>query len=197
MEKLERGSKPLRAIDHLPGSPLKALEEVWKELDLHQFIHWEINIWFYMAMSNDCAIYVNDDGEMRAEFIALYADILPIIEASYCCYLQHRFYKKNGKDPDLQQLIAAFKDKLCYDYTCVYLSHSKMLDPEQVMVNFCIKYTIEFVRRELWDFLQSAESYSGPFRAKVSKYMFSENYLNLLTIVEASYCLASGQEDSD
>jgi hypothetical protein len=68
---------------------------------------------------------------------------------------------------------------------------------QRIMVNFWIKYPFEYARRELWDFLQAAESYSGSFRAQVSKFFFSDYYLKLLTMVEASYRLANEGRNMD
>jgi hypothetical protein len=190
-------SRRLRAIDHLPRSPLAALEDVWKEEDISHFIHGEITIWFYMALSNDTAIYVDDDGESRIQFIEFFADLLPIIEASYCYDQMSLYQTKHRAWPDAKQLTTAIREKTDGDYSCIYLTENEMIDPRQVMVNFCIKYPIDYARRELWDFLQAAESYSGPFRAQVSKYYFSDYYLKLLTIVEISYRFATQGRSSD
>jgi hypothetical protein len=190
-------SRRLRAIDHLPNSPLAALEDVWKEEDISHFIHGEITIWFYMAFSNDTAIYVDDDGESRIQFIEFFADPLPIIEAIYCYDQMSLYYTKHRAWPDVKQLTNAIREKTDGDYSCIYLTENEMIDPRQVMVNFCIKYPIDYGRRELWDFFQAAESYSGPFRAKVSKYFFLDYYLKLLTIVEISYRFATQGRSSD
>lgn len=197
MEQISKFSRRLRAIDHLPSSPLTALEEAWKEEDLHHFIHGEITIWFYMALSNDGAIYVDDDGESRAELVEFFADLLPIIEATYCYNQMSLYHTKHRNWPDVKQLTNAIKEDTDGDQSCTYLTDNEMIDPRQVMVNFCIKYPIEYARRELWDFLQGAESYTGPFRAQVSKFFFSEHYMKLLTMVEASYRLASQGRNAD
>jgi hypothetical protein len=197
MEQIAKFSRRLRAIDHLPVSPLRALEEVWKEEDLHHFIHSEITIWFYMALSNDGAIYVDDDGESRTELINFFADLLPLIEACYCTNRMSLYYSKHHVYPDAKQLTLTIREDSDDDKSCTYLDEDEMVDPRQVMVKFCIKYSIEYARRELWDFLQAAECYTGPFRSQVSKFFFSEYYLKLLTMVEASYCLARQGRNAD
>ena len=83
------------------------------------------------------------------------------------------------------------------DYSFIYLTKKEMLDPRPVMTAFCLKYPIVYARRELWDFFQAAESYSGPFRAHVSKYIFSEYYLKLLTLVEAAYAITRQVPDEE
>ena len=66
----------------------------------------------------------------------------------------------------------------------------EMLDPPQVMINFCLRYPIEYARRELWDFFGAASSYTGRFRKEVSTNYFAETYMKLLTIVESAYAIA-------
>jgi hypothetical protein len=197
MEKIPYFSKPERPIDHLPGSPLNTLAELWKEEDIRHLIHGELSVWFYMALSNDCVSYVNDDGESRATLIEFFADFLPVIEANYCRAMISSYYKKNNSWPDVAKLKAAINEHMHDDYSFIYIYEHEMLDPQQVMVNFCIRYPIDYVRRELWDFFVAASSYSGRFRKEVSSRFFSETYLKLLTIVESSYALAGCTSKED
>jgi hypothetical protein len=174
MEKIPYFSKPERPIDHLPGSPLKTLAELWKEESVRHLIHGELTIWLYMAVSNDCVPYVDDDGESRATLIEFYADLLPVIEANYIRHMMSSYYKKNNAWPDVKKLKAAINEHMHDDYSFIYVQEHEMLDPEHIMVKFCIRYPIDYARRELWDFFVAASSYSGRFRKEVSYYYFSE-----------------------
>ena len=157
-----------------------------------------MTIWFYMALSNDCAApYVDDDGEGRATFIEFFADLLPVIEANYCRAMMSSYYKKNNVWPDVKKLKAVINEHMQDDYSLIYVNEDEMLDPGRVMVNFCIRYPIDYVRRELWDFFEAASSYTGRFRKQVSVHYFSETYLKLLTIVESSYVLAGSSSTED
>ncbi len=100
MEKIKKFIKPDRPIDLLPGNPIMALQMVWKDESVYQIVHGEIANWFYMALSNECAIYVNDDMESRAQFIEFYADLLPVIEATHCYTLRSLYFEKNRVWPD-------------------------------------------------------------------------------------------------
>ena len=197
MEKIKKFKKPDRPIDLLPGTPISALQRVWKDESVYQIVHGEIANWFYMALSNECAIYVNDDMESRAQFIEFYADLLPVVEATHCYAIRSSYYEKNRVWPDIKQMTEAIHADVGFDYCYTYIYDTDMANPRQPMIKFCIKYPIEYARREIWDFFQGAESYKGPFRNHVSKYVFSDYYLRILTMVEASYALCVQDGDSE
>jgi hypothetical protein len=191
MEKIPYFTKSERPIDYLPDRPLNTLQGLWKEENIRQLIHGELTFWFYMALSNDCAApYVDDDGEGRATFIEFYSDLLPVIEASYCQAMLYSADKKSGASSDVKKLTALINEHMDDDYSFIYISEKEMLDPRQVMINFCLRYPIDYARRELWDFFEAASSYGGRFRKQVSVYHFSETYMKLLTIVESAYAIA-------
>ena len=189
MEKIKQFKKPDRPIDLLPGNPIAALKLVWKDESIEQLVHVEIANWFYMALSNECAVYVNDDMESRAQFIEFYADLLPVIEATHCYTLRSLYFETNRAWADYKQMTEAIHEDAGRDYFYTYIADTDITNPLQPMVKFCIKYPIEYSRRELWDFFQGVESYSGPFRSRVAKYVLSDYYMSVLTMVEASYAL--------
>jgi hypothetical protein len=192
----EKFTKPKRAIDHLPDDPFGALEKVWEHQDVALFLHDELRYWFYMALSHEGSTY-NDEIEVRETFIQFYADLLSLIEASFCWYVRQTYYQKNRISPDLTNMPGAIRDVLCHDYQCVYISEGDQIDPYHVFAKFCVKYPIKYVRQELWDFLDAVQFYSGPFRKVVSKHCFSEYYLQMLTMVEIAYVLLNGHRDPD
>ena len=195
MESVKKFIKPDRPIDLLPDNPISALQQVWKDESVYQIVHGEIANWFYMALSNECAVYVNDDMDSRAQFIEFYTDLLPLIEATHCFTLRSLYYEKNRVWPDLKQMVEAIYKDLGFDYCYTYIYDTDILNPRHPMIRFCIKYPIEYARREMWDFFQGAESYQGPIRCKVSTYVFSDYYLRVLTMVEASYALCNKMAD--
>jgi len=189
MGKIKQFKKPDRPIDLLPGNPITALREVWKDESVYQVVHGEITTWFYMALSNECAVYVNDEMESRGQFIEFFADLLPVIEATHCYTLRSLYFEKNRAWPDEKQMIEAIHEDTGADSFYTYISGTDLVDPGQSIVKFCFKYPIEYARRELWDFFEGAQSYQGPFRNQVSKFAFADYYLRILTMVEASYVL--------
>jgi len=197
MEKIRIFKKPDRPIDLLPDNPITALKEVWKDESVYQVVHGEIANWFYMALSNECAVYVNDEMESRAQFIEFYADLLPVVEATHCYTLRSLYFEKNRVWPDEKQVIAAIHEDSGSDYFYTYIGGTDLLDPGQPMLKFCYKYPFEYARRELWDFFEGVQSYQGPFRNLVSKFAFADYYLRILTMVEASYALCRQGPESD
>ena len=185
----EKSEKPKRAIDYLPDDPLEALEKIWEHEDVGNLLNGELRYWFYMALSHAGTVYNNDDGDcdVRATFIELYDELLPLIEASFCHSVRHLYYQKNSSYPDRKTMSAAIKERLCYDYNCNYITDSEKVCPEAVYTRFCTKFRLEYVRRELFDFLDAVEFYTGPFRKKVSKHCFFHYYTMMLTIVEIAY----------
>ena len=189
MEKIKKFKKPDRPIDLLPDNPLTALKLVWKDESIEDIVHSQIANWFYMALSNGCAVYVNDDMESRAQFIEFYSDLLPVIEATHCYNLRAIYIDRNSVWPNYEQIIAAIREDAGSEYFYTYIEDTEITNPLQPMIKFCIRYPIEYARRELWDFFQGVESYNGPFRNRVAKFAFSDYYMRFLTMVEASYAL--------
>jgi hypothetical protein len=187
MSTTENASKPKRAIDYLPADPFAALEKVWELEDVAHFLHGELAIWFYMALSHGGTIYNDEDTEIRAAFIRFYSDLLPLIEASFCHSVAWAYYRKNKTSPDLNTMPAAIKERLRHDYQCVYITDEEQVYPKAVYARFCVKYRIDYVRRELWDFLEAVQFYAGPFQKIVSESCFANYYLKMLTIVEIAY----------
>jgi hypothetical protein len=196
MEKIRTFKKPDRPIDMLPGNPILALKMVWKDESVQDIVHSQIANWFYMALSNECSIYANDNIKIRAQFIEFYADLLPIIEATHCYNVRSLFFDENQIWPDEKQMHEAIHGDLGCDYFYTYISDTDIYNPCHPMVKFCIKYPLDYVRRELWDFFQGVETYNGPFRKHVATF-FSDYYLRVLTMVEASYVLCSEMNKSD
>jgi hypothetical protein len=116
MEKIRKFKKSDRPIDLLPGNPITALEQVWKDESVYQVVHGEIANWFYMALSNECAVYVNDEMESRVQFIEFYSDLLPVIEATHCYNLRSLYFEKNRVWPDEKQVVEAVHEDGGSDY---------------------------------------------------------------------------------
>jgi len=197
MEKIKKIKKPDRPIDLLPASPITALKMVWKDESIEHLVLGEIANWFYIALSNESAVYVNDEMDSRAQFIEFYSDLLPMIEATHCYTLRSLFFEKNTTWADYNQMVEAIHEDAGDGYFYSHISDTEITNPMQPMVRFCIKYPIGYARRELWDFFQGVETYNGPVRYHVSRYVLSDYYLSVLTMVEASYALCNNMGESE
>lgn len=190
--------KPKMPIDYLPHDPYKAIGEVYENEDVSELIFGQLQYWFYMALSHGGTVYnTDDDCQIRASFIAFYSDLLPYIEATFCFDVRWEYFQKHHKDPDHKSLILAIHDRLKHEYSCMYLENAQMTNPRSVIAAFCLKYSIEYIRRELWDFAEAVSFYSGPFRAKISKHAILQYHMKLQTLVEAGYALLKRGGDSD
>jgi len=180
-------NKPKRPIDYLPDSPLEALEKAWEDVDVSQLLEGELRYWFYMALSHGSTVYRDADGDTRAPFIEFYDELLALIEASFCHSVQYLYYQQHKEYPDRKTMPVAIKARLCHDYTCRYITQTEQICAEAVYTRFCMKFELAYVRRELFDFLDAVEFYSGSFREKVSSHCFFHYYTMMLTIVEIAY----------
>src|ERR1700743_1676091 len=132
--------RPKTPIDFLPNDPYKAIEEVWHHEDVSEMIHGHLTNWFYMALSHGGTVYKSDDFDIRASLIAFYADLIPFIEAMFCFDVDWEYYQKHKKSPDYDSLVLAIKERLCHDYSCIYLDKDEMTNPRSVFAAFCLKY---------------------------------------------------------
>jgi|SRR6185437_11887666 len=150
----EHIQKEKRAVDFLPNQPYHALEKIWEERDLID-VTCELDLWLYMALSHDKTKYL--EVNQRASFLQFYYDFYYLIETSYFLNLRQiaiRDMPENEIEPFLS------KEYLSTDTHRLQPYHVE--DPFPVIQDFIRKYSLEYIRIELWDFFDAVQLYDGP-----------------------------------
>ena len=172
--------KSKRPIDYLPGKPSTAIYESWKWESLDN-LREQMDMWFYAALCSRHGAY--DDPKEREMFILFYSNFITFIEATY-------FYNK-ARDIEQKKRYENASDELKKDMDSenlpVNLTEEQILNPAITMEAFCKKFSIVYIRIELWDWMEAVNYYKGEF--EIIKEFVSTQYLTLLTLCEAAYVI--------
>ena len=179
--------KSERAADLLREAPSSALQDALGNEDPRCFIFEEVNNWFFMALSNPKGTYCSVSNEERATFIEFYSDLLQLIEITFCVRLREVFFQEHERMPDWKELYEKFEIYYGLPYRFVFLRAEDIEQPNLIIRSFCYKYPIEYARRELWDFYETAYTYEGVFKDRVKVRDFPDHYEKLLTMLDACY----------
>ncbi len=102
------------------------------------------------AMSNKEGIY--EDASERARLVAFYRSLIPLVEALH-------IIKEAGRPTDWAPGETKHNRELAlYDRTR-HLTGKQVADPESVILDFFQKFTMTYIRRELWDWLNAVVAY--------------------------------------
>jgi hypothetical protein len=159
-------SKPARLVEKVNEQPEEVIREVFSELtlkDLHEYL---LPNWLRVAMVSNESPYSDGDGrEILYEF---YDQLLMFIEALYIIY----------EAPD--------------NHSRYCLSEKQVADPGQVVVGFFQQFSIEYVRRELCDFLDAGLGYAGVYPNGFTPWQAWMCYNHVVCLVEGAYQCTTG-----
>ena len=175
--------KPKRPIDFLPSKPDKALQKVWSMESLDA-VREQIDIWFYASLCSSGGIY--DDPADREMFILFYHEFQIFIEAVY-------FYNKSldtERRKNYEEASDEQKEFLDSLNLPTNLTEEQLLNPLPIIQAFCDKFSIKYIRIELWDWFESVVFYKGG-EFHITKEYVSIQYLRLLTLCEAAHVIAN------
>jgi hypothetical protein len=130
-------------------------------------------------MSNKEGIY--EDASERARLIAFYRSLIPLVEALHVM-------KESGK-PDGWVLDETKNNREIELYERTrHLTDKQVANPESVIQGFFQKFTMKYIRRELWNWLNVVVSYDKePYCVPRTELIFF--YQCLLGLVEIGYAL--------
>jgi hypothetical protein len=182
---LEKNTKPILAIEYLPNEPRICLEKFWADKDINELMN-DLNYYFFMALSHTGTGYAHYT-DIRAAFVEFFSHLQPFVEAMYCLNISESYLKTNGSRPDAATTvsISAREDH----YSFYFLNENKIVDHVTIISDFCRKYSLPYLRREIYDFVNAAIWYQGPLLEHVSPHMFIENFHSILTLVETAHAL--------
>lgn len=172
-------SKIKRPIDHIPHDVHMAIREVWAMVELNELLK-DVESAFFMAITSD----EYENMEDRDSFVIFYSKLLPFIELMYFYYrstdkvmIDH--YESMSDERKLTHDNANRKHRISMDQ-----ANNPLIDIKA----FCKNFSIEYIRIELWQFLDAINS---------NKYEVVEEpknhsniiYMALITLCESGYIL--------
>lgn len=158
-----RFSKPARLIEKVNTQPEEVIREVFSEVILGDLLDDLLPNWLRVAMVNSDSPY--SDGDSLAILHEFYDQLLLFIEALYVIYeapAEHKAY-------------------------C--LSEKQLTDPKQVVTAFFQQFSIEYIRRELHDFLDAGIGYAGVYSNGFTPWQAWTCYNHVVCLVEGAWRL--------
>lgn len=162
-----RYSKPARLIDRVEEQPEEVIKEVFSELTLDDLYEYLLPTWLRVAIINNDSPY--SDGDSREILNEFYDQLLEFIEALYIIY------------------------EAPADHKAYCLNAEQLADPRQVEVDFFQQFSIEYIRRELHDFLEAGIGYAGVYPDGFTPWQAWMVYGHVVGLAEGAYCIYGGQ----
>lgn len=163
-----RRSKPMRLIERARSEPQDVIKAVFIEINTEELHEYLLPTWLRVAVISSFSPYA--DGHGRAILYEFHEQLLPFVEAVYVL---------SKREPD---------------YTPTSLDDDQLADPASVITTFFQQFSIEYVRRELADFLEAGIGYDGSYPNGFSPWQAWMTYNHILCLVEAAYQLYLNQQ---
>lgn len=143
-------SKPSRLIESASAEPIRVIKEVFNCVFLEDLRDDLLPKWLRTALINDNSIYTNTDH--RIQLLEFYDQLILLTEAMQVISEQQKqpisggppIEPDEGKQPML-------------------LTEDQQANPMQVVAAFRQQFTLDYVHRELWHFLEAGVTHSGDY----------------------------------
>jgi hypothetical protein len=159
-----RFSKPVRLIEKAHSQPEEVIREVFSYVTLKDLLEDLLPAWLRVAMVNSESPY--SDGDGREVLYAFCDQLLLFVEALYVLYEAAPVHKP------------------------VVLSAKQMEKPQEVVAAFFQQCSIDYVRRELCDFLEAGLGYDGVYPNGFTPWQAWMVYNHMACLVEAGWRMA-------
>ena len=175
--------KPIRLLEKVNRHPLSCLQEVYKTFHLSD-IKSELEEWFHVGLSNDNSAY--EEGQQRSNLIRFNGELQILSEA---LHLVNKAHQPKGVKDWMEGLPPEIKNEIQQYNQPTKLSHEEMINPMQVVKQFCKAFTREYAIREMWDWLDAVITYEGEYPKAVYKGNIIIFYECLLCLIESAFVL--------
>jgi hypothetical protein len=176
----DRYKKKELLIERVSQNPTGAIGEVFLHNDIAEFLDLLSN-WFRTALLNNRCRYT--DNSMGREILSEFYDQLHLlIQALFV--INEKGQSTNGELLSPEKLLEKYKR-----YDIPFLSKNQITDPTSVVVAFYEIFSIEYVRRELRDFLDAGVGYEGSYPNWFTPWQAFMAYEGITCLTEAAYHL--------
>lgn len=159
-------SKPTRLIEKAQTHPGEVISEVFNQVFLTDLTEDLLPAWLQAAVTNTQSLYSN--GNTRKILHEFHEHLLQLVEALYVITGNTKAGLANLTDAQLE-------------------------NPIGVLNQFFQKFSIEYIRRELADFLEAGISHDGSNTNDFTPWLAWMSYNHLLCLTEAAYQLYLNQ----
>lgn len=160
--------KPARLIELVQSSPYEVIAKVFDQVFLTDLTNDLLPNWLHVAVISMQNPYSDEDGrEILYEF---YEYLLPLMGALYVI---------SGATPMNRPL---------------YLTGDQRVNPSEMINQFFHKFSIDYVRRELYDLVDTGIGFDGSYPKGFSGWLAWMSYNRLQCLTEAAYQLYINQQ---
>jgi len=166
--RFSRFSKPARLIEKASAQPKLVIREVFSGVswgELHEYL---LPTWLRVAIVSSQSPY--SDGDGRGLLDEFYDQLMVFIEALYVSSEAEQAYSPS------------------------FLNAAQLANPSQVITTFFQQCPLDYVRRELCDFLDAGIGYNGRYPNGFTPWQAWMTYNHVLCLVEAGYELNVNEE---
>lgn len=166
-------------IEMAQEDPYGCIAEVFTWIHLDDFRD-ELQEWFRVALINGESAY--DEGPAREDVMDFCDELQLLMEALQVINMKPEDVRrwKEGLLDDLRKEIESYNQPML-------LTEEQKADPSLVIRNFCNAFSLSYVRRELWDLLDSVIFYGRETSAWSPDPHIT--YRCLLALAEAAFAL--------
>lgn len=169
-------SKAPRLIESVSTDPIRVIQEVFNWAFFEDLRDDLLPKWLRTALINEHSVYSNT--EHRSMLLEFYDQLILLAEAMQVISEKHKPRQNNapvtepdeGKQP-------------------VLLTEEQIANPLLVIAAFRKQFTQEYVRRELWHFLEAGVIHSGDFPSGFAPGFALMAYDLMICLTEAAYCM--------
>jgi hypothetical protein len=162
-----RFSKPARLIEKAQSHPEEVIAKVFDQISLTDLTEDLLPNWLQVAVVNTQSPYSN--GKVREILYEFYNEVMPLIEALY--------------------IISGTKINI----KPTYLTDVQLNNPIGAINQFFQQFSIDYVRRELCDFLEAGIGFNASYPNDFTPWLAWMSYDHLQCLIEAAYQLYLNQ----
>lgn len=169
-------SKPPRLIESASTDPIRVIQEVFNCAFIEDLRDDLLPRWLRTALINENSIYTNN--EHRNMLLLFYGQLVLLAEAMEIISEKHKPKQNNAPETEPNE----GKQPLM-------LTEEQIANPLLVIAAFRKQFTQEYVRRELWHFLEAGVIHSGDFPSGFAPGYALMAYDFMMCLTEAAYCM--------
>lgn len=174
----ERFKKPESYIEKLKNNPLLVFQD-GSNIPFLDILEYLLPMWFRTALMNDECPY-SDNNDLREILSEFYDDLVKLVQS--VAIIKESRSAGNGKPVNSRK---RWKDSI------PNIEDDEIAHPEKVIAAFYEKFSIDYVRRELRDFLDAGVGYDGTYPNRFTPWMALMTYEYTVCITEAAWVLHS------
>jgi hypothetical protein len=177
----DRYKKKELLIESVSTNPTEAIRETFLHNNLDEFLGFLLPNWLRTALINNTCRYA--DGGVEKEILCEFHDQLQLlIQALFILIRNSEF--TDGQPVQPEEWLENYNR-----YDLPSLSNDQIANPTYVIVGFYERFSIQYIRRELRDFVEAGVGYEGTYPNGFTPGLAFMTYEDITCLTEAAYHL--------